>query len=444
MREILYDIRRNGALILLRILIVALALVSTVTTVSFTESTTGTLDSQFSARAENNLAQLIDTYYDDPDAFLAIRNNPEAMAQVSGFYDALTRSTALTPLSMFDQAVPVQEFRGDDRFDHTFGTDLDVVGRYADAVTGTTLMNVKSMQMSRQAFEFYGLTASAGEAISWAEVDYASGMVPVLLGSDYQGVYAVGDTLRGDLYGNVLDLTVSGFLPPESAVYYRGEINTFLRDRIVMPYPETLVQPGEDTAAVELTPKYQSFLGILTFAMINTDLAFPLETTTDELLAELTRIGQQTGFTQHALIGVPLYLTQFALVRQIVVDNLALVSAVQVLMLIAALVAAVFISYHVHRRRLPRVRILEVLGAPTRALIRERQCASAAEYTLTLALFGLGVSLSPALGIRAALIGIGALIVWFLLDIGVQRWFLLRALDLGPRSATDTPQRGSA
>ncbi|MFJ4106621.1 hypothetical protein [Oerskovia enterophila] len=322
MSEVLIDLRRNVVPISVKVVVLALFFLIVATVASFATSVSSAISSAFSEETEVDLFGVVDTLT-DPDAFYAFRQSTRSIQQLGAFYDGLNTSDDLTLLSAFDQQIPVQDFRGGDEFDPGYGNELSLTDEYVDATSGSVVEDVRAMQMNRQALEFYDIEVASGTSIDWGTVDYPGGKVPVLLGSAYEGVYQVGERLSGSLYLRPMEFEVVGILRQGSAMFYKGEMNTYLDSAMIVPYPESLTEIGSLD---------QEFLGILSFAMINADVASGGGTGFDGVADELRQISMRTGFEDYSLIGVPTYLIQFGLMRQLIVDNRGLLVVVLALL----------------------------------------------------------------------------------------------------------------
>lgn len=415
--ELIRDLRSHGVVLAAKALLVGLLALAVYNVASFAQSTGDAVNRSFSDDAEVNLYSLVDTLT-DPDAFSEFRESREALDSLAGFYNALDAHPELTYLSAFDQNVPVQDFAGGDQHDAGNGMPSGIRGTYEDPATGATVRDVKSMQINRDTFEFYNLRVGSGEPISWESVDYGSGRIPVLLGNSYEGVYDVGDTLHGNLYSENFVLEVRGILEPASSMFYRNEINFYLDDYLVMPYPPTL--DGFE-------PEQQFFHGILYFAMLNGDVTAPSDMTTDDLLDELLTISRSTGFAEYSLIDVPTYLVQFTLVKRIVQENLALVVSIELMLAVVVLGMVVAANVHLAHRRRRRRTVLWTLGYDRRSMTRTLAGSLVVEALLTLGVFVTGFALLPnkaAAPLGWALVGLA---VYAALDARHQ-WHLLHRL----------------
>ncbi|PPF41874.1 hypothetical protein C5B85_18305 [Pseudoclavibacter sp. AY1F1] len=352
MSENVFDVRRNWLLIAVKCAIVVLFLTGVYSTMSFLESTDNAMSSSFPADAEQNLYSITDTFLDD-GAFERVRADPEEMAKVADFYNTLNTSEELTLISAFAQPIVVADFRGGDEFDAWLGAETLAPGEYVDEVSRKTVRDVRAVQMNKHAFEFAGLDVEQGTVPNWEAIDYDSGVIPVLLGAGYAGVYEVGDVLDAQFYSRDFTFQVSGLLPAGSSMYYKGDINTFLDDTMLVPYPPEMDSQDRDSPF---------FDGVLAFAMLNSDVAAPKTDSPDQVLNTIDRAARDTGFTDYAMIDVPQYLTQFSMTRELLQRNAGLMGMLQVLVGIVATVLVFAISAFALRRRLVALRLRWTLG----------------------------------------------------------------------------------
>ena len=422
MSEVLIDLRRNVVPISVKVVVLALFFLIVATVASFATSVSSAISSSFSEETEVDLFGVVDTLT-DPDAFYAFRQSTRSIQQLGAFYDGLNTSDDLTLLSAFDQQIPVQDFRGGDEFDPGYGNELSLTDEYVDATSGSVVEDVRAMQMNRQALEFYDIEVASGTSIDWGTVDYPGGKVPVLLGSAYEGVYQVGERLSGSLYLRPMEFEVVGILRQGSAMFYKGEMNTYLDSAMIVPYPESLTEIGSLD---------QEFLGILSFAMINADVASGGGTGFDGVADELRQISMRTGFEDYSLIGVPTYLIQFGLMRQLIVDNRGLLVVVLALLAGGVACAGTFVSLHLRARRRPAASVLWTLGWSFPRIVRLQRRLWMVEYVAVGALFALGLPLLPGVGPGAFLATLALMVVWFVVDGLVQHRLLVGAVFAVP------------
>lgn len=344
---------RAGVLPLIaKILLAGILFVTLYNVVTFSESTHAAVNRSFSDNADVNLYGLIDDLH-DPDAFRSFRDSLPDLERLGAFYNQLSNDDELTFLSSFDQPLPIRDFPGDGSFEDGYGTGMSTRGPYTDEETGRTMVDVKSLQMNRNAFEFYKLRTSTGDTPDWETIDYEASVTPVVLGSDFEGVYEVGDTFVGTLYFAEMTFEVAGFLAPHSSIFYHDDINFFLDTSVVIPYPEQLRG---------FTEANKDFSGILSFAMVNGDIAASKNLATDEVLDRLASIASSTGFENYALLNVSPYLTQFTLTKKIIQSNLGLVVAIEGALVAGVLFAIFLLNRFLFARESNRYRIAWIAG----------------------------------------------------------------------------------
>lgn len=417
--ELARDLRRHWFPTTVKSTLLGVFFLSVYILVSFSESTTDAVNRSFSSEAEVNLYSIIDTL-EDPDAFSSFRESRQAVENLGAFYTAVDTLDDIDYLSSFAQPIPVLDFAGDETFDAGSGT-------YTDPGTGLQVRDVKSIQMNRSTFDFYHLGQESGQPIAWESVDYDSGRAPVLLGASYSGVYSVGDTLPVNFYSRPLTLEVAGFLEPASSMFYKNEMNFFLDDYILVPYPP---QIGD------FTDEDHFFSGILYFAMLNGDITAHKDMSTDDLLDELLSVSRRTGFSDYSLIDVPTYLTQFTLVRTIVEDNLALLVTIEIMLGASVVGSVVAINVYLARRRRRRDHVRWQLGHSTSALSRSLAASWGVETLLVVAVFATGIALFPTTTPTAVSTTLALLAVSAAADVLHQRSLLARRLHSPERKKT--------
>lgn len=419
MSEVLFDLRRNGVIMMLKAALVAALFLGVHTVIAFSFDTDEALDQHFSASADTNMYGILDSLAEG-DAFAEFRESPQKLTQLADFYHELNSNSTLKHLSVFNQSLPVRNFTGGPTFEHGYGTELATAGAYYDEVLGGTATPATSVQLNRSAYEFYQLDVAAGQSIDFSTVDYSSGTIPVVLGSDYAGVYDIGDTLTASLYFQKFDLRVVGILERSAAVYFDGDINHYLSNAIVVPYPDRI--PA-------ITPENQYFCGILSFAMLGGTLAAPQDTSAEEVLNLLGQISDRTGFHDYAVQNLPQYLVSFTAVRSLITSNADLLVMIEVLTGIGVAVLAIAANVTMLARRRAVTGYAVTLGTP-RQLIRVMHSRMwAVELAGTVLLLVVGTAVTPgatpyALGLTAALLA-----VWVAVDLGVQHRLLTRMLS---------------
>jgi len=254
---------------------------------------------------------IVDNFY-DADAFYEFRQHSKNINRLGEFYNGLVESSKLEFISIFNQPINIKQYKGDAGFLYNSQEFRN------EKILDTS--NVKAIQLNSAAFELYQLSAAQGLSIDWHAVDYQKGVLPVLLGADYNGVYAVGSTFKGNFYGRTMTFEVVGLLEPNTFVYYKGNPEFYLDKYIVMPYPELC----KSVDAMDF-----HFEGILYFAMINGDAATTLGE--KSFLREIKNIADSTEFTDFSVVGIPILSMRYAEMISVIKENQRLLSATMLL-----------------------------------------------------------------------------------------------------------------
>jgi hypothetical protein len=418
MREIVYDLRSNGLLSLLKALIITLVLVGLYNIHSLSRDTDQAIDRSFAAQSGYNLYTLVDALF-DPLRFQEFRTSTENLATVGAFYDLLNNNDSLIFLSAFNQPVPIVQFKGGEKFGYTYGTEMRLGGFYEDPL-GRSVVDVKSLQLNQQVFDFYDLRVGKGHAIVWDDVDYSSSVIPVLLGSSYEGVYNIGDELEGWLYSNgSMIFRVVGFLENNSSLYYKDEVNHYLDEYVIIPYP-----PNLDISLYD----DKDFYGILSFAMINGDIAAPKEMASQEVLSQLDVIKYLSGYGEYTLTNTPAYLVQLSLMRHLLEDNFSLIAAIQLLLAVVGTLVVFFLDCALCARRKQKTATWTLLGAGASTIAKRHRRFWLVEYALIAILLFVSFTFLPNQNYISLFVTVGALACFAVVDAGFQRVFLSRMM----------------
>lgn len=383
--EVLRDIKSNGLFAFLKILTLGLLLVSVYNISSFSQSADDAIDKSFSSDAGVDMYGITDTFF-DPDSFYDFRQSQESLDSLARFYNALNEHPSLNFLSSFNQPMPIANFRGGETFDRGYGTDMEIRGEYRDEQAGVVVRDVKSLQLNQATYDFYNLGVDGGEDLDWNRVDYDSGSIPVLLGSNYRGIYNPGDVIKTNYYSVGMDLVVSGFLAEDSSIFYKGEMNTFLGDYLVIPYPPKLSP---------VTDENMYFNGILYFAMAAGDIAVDQSKDAGGVMRLIASVSNQTGFKDYTLLNVPSYLTQYQFMKDIIQQNAALLTALGALLATGVVLINGSLSRHQVRRRSQQYSIRWLQGQSSKSISLLNSGLTFLEYAVLAVSVTVAVSFLP-------------------------------------------------
>lgn len=263
---------------------------------------------------DKKLYSLIDSFY-DADEFYEFRQHSENVNLLGEFYNTLVQSSNVEFISMFTQPINIEQFQGDEQFFYNSQEFRNENSTTSDHV------NVKSIQLNSTAYQLFQLNVERGNDFDWSKVDYSKDTLPVLIGSDYNGVYDIGSRFIGNYYGRNIIFEVIGILESDTFLYYKGDPEFYLDKYIIIPYQEYCTP----VVTTDFT-----FEGILYFAMINGDII----TTLDEkiFLKEIKYIANTTGFADFSIVGIPEFTMMYNTMISVINENQSLLLLTMVLL----------------------------------------------------------------------------------------------------------------
>lgn len=261
-----------------------------------------------------NFYAIVDSLY-NPDDFSRYGRDYTNINKIGHFYNKLSNSSFFTYLATYCQSIPIKNFKGDDKF--SYNTE-----EFRKANPEMPL-NAKSCQINQATYDFFKLQLAKGSDLKWDDIDYSSGEIPVILGSDYEGIYEIGEYFIGDYYAKDFKFVVKGFLKQNTFIQQRGNTEFYLDQYIIIPYPKQckLVDASEF-----------SFERRLYFSMINGDLVS--DTDKKELVHEIKQISDETGFSEFSVIGLPEASIRYGELASVINENKKLVYISIILLLI--------------------------------------------------------------------------------------------------------------
>lgn len=409
MIDILFDIKHNAALHILKIVLCALLGFCFYCFAAMSVNVDEAIEKYYSKQSEYNLYTLIDSL-SDPEAFSEFVESERSVDLLGAFYDALNSEEDFAFLSIFNQAIPIVDFSGDERFRYTYGTPMAGDDTFVDPLDRFAT-NVKSVQLNRNAFDFFGLGIAEGASIPWDAVDYSNETIPVLLGSDYSSFYHVGDVLEGWLYLSDADFLVVGFLNRGSTIFYKGENDYYLDTSIIIPYP-----PDSRASLFGCF----DLRGIALFAMVNGDIAVPREMNSQEVLNLLAQLSRETGFDAYQIAFLPSYLTQLNFMRSLVIENYSWILALIAFITITIGVIIAVMNRAMWQRRENKIVIRWEQGESLHRMFLPIAVETMINYAVVFAVLLTLVVLSPNQELGAFKQTISCLLVFCALDAIVQ------------------------
>lgn len=425
--EVMRDLGRGWLARGVKSALIAGLMVSCYAVTIFLMSVESAMSQGLSPDAEREMVSISDSLY-NPDDFAEAAGSASSVRLANRFYTELNGLPSGTFLSAFDQQVPVANFHGSKDFFAPLG-DGEWAAPFEHPDSGSVFQEVRSVQLNKATWDFYGLEVGEGSTFRWADVTYEGPAVPVVLGDSYRGLYDVGDTMTAEFYGRIFTLEVVGLLEPRSNIYYKGDLNFSLDESLVLPYPPALPPSFPDET--------EQFYSILVFAMLAGDITFDPDTPVSDIRREIELASQRSQFHSYAILGAPSYLTQYTLVRDIVQQNRKLVLGLLAMVSAAGILVAAWTNRRTADERGGWVYALWILGQPRtdvgRVIVSSGLVYALATSLLTIA----GLSRLPGHDVRALAGLAGAMALVLLVD-------LLDELRLARRVSSPQTSRSQA
>ena len=141
------------------------------------------------------------------------------------------------PISIYNKSIP-------DKFLDSYETG-DYSGSTTTDENKNVIKSVKSLQVSKNFFKEFNIKLKSGHF--WTDKDFVypnNKVVPVILGSEYQNVFHLGDELKGEYLFEKMTFKVVGFLDGNAA--YSSGYDTKYCDRYIL-IPQFNAMPDNAT-----------------------------------------------------------------------------------------------------------------------------------------------------------------------------------------------------
>lgn len=181
---------------------------------------------------DKNLYQISDSLYGEKEvAFLSEESNYDILHD---FSKNLSNSTMFDYYSAIWQPIEVADFKGDNIFDPYYETG-DSQPPYN--VNGKSYSSVKSMRFNRTVFHLNNIQVKSGRTFENEEYIFHenNNIVPIILGSDFSELYALGDNIEIQYYQKVFKGTIIGFFSPFQKVMANNEPEILLDRYMILP-----------------------------------------------------------------------------------------------------------------------------------------------------------------------------------------------------------------
>lgn len=231
--ELINNIKQNPLLGLIIILLAATGLVFTgIGTLGFEHMHGHLLD--FSAKYEGNRIYPIYDPYTTSGTVAAFHNESDSLERLMRFYDRLENNPYFQYLDLNYQSINIQDYSGPDKF--VTGYDNGRADFYKPVkLDGSLYRSLKGLQFSELVFTTFKPPLQSGRLFQPFEYKYHEGQpIPLILGSEYEEYYALGEQMNIDFLGLRSRAQVVGFFKEDSYIFLHGDI-CYLDRYMVMP-----------------------------------------------------------------------------------------------------------------------------------------------------------------------------------------------------------------
>lgn len=161
-----------------------------------------------SSMLQNDYIHIVDDFEEDFQTISGRKTIVEDLTYVNqSFHDAKTFD--FVELNLADVYVSKADFRGDAMFSHGA----------SDFNYNETQHKIKSASVGENCNEYFNLDVSSGRYFSADDYSFiGKHEVPILLGSDYQSLYKINDSIPLTIKSKSYSCTVIGFLEEESQI----------------------------------------------------------------------------------------------------------------------------------------------------------------------------------------------------------------------------------
>ncbi|MFD2307079.1 hypothetical protein [Enterococcus termitis] len=279
----------------------------------------------------------------NPDDFYAFRQSEQKLLTVKNFYDNLNNHSTIKFLSAFDQPLQIENFKGGNIFNESYGNDdhTATIGTYVDDISKKEVFDVKSIQMNKNFYDYYAIELDENATFQWNTISFEKNVYPIALGANYKGLYKKGDILKGSLYFREFDFEVVGFIKENTSVFYKNDINKYLDDYILIPYPEKF----------NITPSNKEFIGMVSFSMMAGDIIVSKDDGLSYLQKQLAITAKKTDFYDYTILGVSTFSVQYNTMYELINYNKKLITSVCICIFICTIFIILFLNFKIYNRR---------------------------------------------------------------------------------------------
>ncbi|MEK4009614.1 ABC transporter ATP-binding protein [Paenibacillus sp. FSL H3-0333] len=237
-----------------------------------------------------NLYQLSDDLYNEKEK--EFFSNENSMKLLNNFSGELDKRKHLNYYISKWQPIEITDFKGDVHFDAYYEEGNN---QPAYKVNGRYYRMIKSLQLNEKVFELNNVQLSDGQLFRSEDFVYdgEKEQIPMLLGSNYNGIYKIGDTIDFIYYQHSFKGIVTGIVGSSQKILSIADPELFLDSYIIFPLMSFNNNVNLQSNGLFIKASLLTQIN----GMLITDLS-PLQ-----VRKELANVSQSVGFSDFQIIG---------------------------------------------------------------------------------------------------------------------------------------------
>ena len=346
-----YRLKNNFFLYLLKLALGVVLLMFIYTSLSFFLES-HSVNENFKGKENNQMLELIDSLADGKD-FIPYSNKKTNLEKVNKFYGLLNSQEDFTYLSIYGQPIGLRKSPESENF--IYDSDYDGIADDQptydlDSVNYTA---TKSLQLNKASFDYYKLSGDIDHNFSWNQVDLQADEYPIFLGYNYKNKYKLGEIFEGEYLFRPFKFKIVGFLNQSSAVFYRQDVNFYLDNYLIFPYPEKIPP---------LNDKNFDFERMLLFNLINGDIIY--QGNIDGVMSQVESYGRESQFEHYSFINVPNFYIDNLNLKNTLEDNRKLIIIISFIFIVFVLIIMGYINnkIFINNKMLYKINYLSGVG----------------------------------------------------------------------------------
>ncbi|KPV58862.1 ABC transporter ATP-binding protein [Paenibacillus sp. A3] len=360
-----------------------------------------------------NLYQISDNLYNEKEK--EFFSNPNSIKILNDFSKRVNAVSAFKYYNGVEQPIDIANFEGDPIFDAYYESGGNQPAR---KIGNKSYRFIKSVQLNQTVFDLNQIQLSQGEAFKEDAYVFNANKdtIPIIIGSDYNGVYKVGDTLDILYYWKPFIGVVVGILEPSQKVLKVGSEPELLLNRyMILPMLQFEQSP----------PKMDGiFLKALLLSKVNGKIV--TELTPIQVRNTLEDIGDKTGFHDFAVIGASGIAIDSIISFTEINRNLLMVFSL--VLFATVIILFVVITRITINKNIDIYKVLLISGISMEQMVRivKRQAILLQLIGYIPPLLLLALTLKDPLFIivnYVVAVGISILIMWFVIGRYTQKYF---------------------